>query len=50
MQIAKRNICNKIYVTGRRKFGNSYLNHHTIRCDKNKNEDVDKMILDIQRS
>ena len=45
---AKCNSCNKIYVTGGRKYGISHLNHHVMKCVKRKFEDVGKMILDMQ--
>jgi len=45
---AKCNSCNKIYVTGGRKYGTSHLNRHIMKCVKRKSEDVGQMILDMQ--
>ena len=45
---ARYNCCNKIYVTDKRKYGTSHLNHHVMKCDKRKTKDVGQMILDMQ--
>jgi len=43
-EMEKYNSCNTIYV-----ISGTYLNCHVMRRDKIKTEDVDQMILDIQR-
>ncbi|XP_068504330.1 zinc finger BED domain-containing protein RICESLEEPER 4-like [Phaseolus vulgaris] len=45
---ARCNSCNRIYLTGGRKYGTSHLNRHIMKCDKRKTEDVGQMILDMQ--
>ena len=45
---ARCNSCNRIYLTGGRKYGTSHLNRHVMKCDKRKTEDVSQMILDMQ--
>jgi len=45
---ARCNSCNRIYLTGGRKYGTSHLNRHVMKCYKRKTEDVGQIILDMQ--
>ena len=45
---AKCNSCNKIYVTGERKYETSDLNSYIMKCVKWKTKDVGQMILDMK--